>query len=81
MGSIQKCSKPEVLFSILGTDKATFTRSEVNKLQTPMNGYWRILKLLNTLHFNKDVVSFGPGIIRDDLRGPCDSKSSQWNLV
>jgi hypothetical protein len=35
-----------------------------------MNGHWRILRLLNTLQFNKDLVLFGPGIICDNLSGP-----------
>jgi hypothetical protein len=35
-----------------------------------MNGHSRILRLLNILQFNKDLVLFGPGIICDNLSGP-----------
>jgi hypothetical protein len=35
-----------------------------------MNGHWRILWLLNTLQFNKDLMLFGPAIIHDNVSGP-----------
>jgi hypothetical protein len=47
--------------AIRWTDEARFTRSTWRRQvsATFMNWYWRILKVLDTLHFNKDLINVG----------------------